>query len=124
MGARAQLAGHLREQLPETFRVVDNVGDLGVLEAPTVAAVQLIRTQLEPAPNMQGAYVQHFEVWVVEVKTDPELAEDSLDDALDLVLEKLDDLPPATWSTADREMHPAGYHAYKITAQLITARED
>jgi hypothetical protein len=125
VGARAQLAGHLRQVLPDTFRVVDTIGDLGVLESPTVAAVQIIRTKLEHAEAQpMGAYLQHFDIWVIEPKTDPDLLEDALDDALDEVLLALDNLPPATWVDATRQMHPSDYHAYKIDALLGTLRED
>ncbi len=119
MGVRADLAAHFRDGLDATTHlVVADVRELQ-LEAPTVAAVQIVRTTVERAPEQPlGAFLMSFDIWVIATTTDPTRADDALDDALDEVLQLIDAHPWMTWGTAEREVHAAGYAGYKITAQV------
>lgn len=123
MGARAQFADYLDSVLPDTIEIRRTLEGVGELDNPTEAVVQLERTKLEPAPNSQGTILQTFLVWVLVPVTDMAEVEDQLDDALDLVVEAIDGCTWAMLTTATRDMHPDGYHAYKIDVTLATARQ-
>lgn len=123
MGARAEFVEFITPLLPGTFEILSTYSGLGELDNPTTAVVQLLRTELAPAPNAQGTILQQFELWVIEPKTDTDELEDTLDDSLDTVLEAVDGCTWAQWTKATRTMHPGSdYHAYKIDLTLATKR--
>lgn len=119
MGARADLAAALTEALPDTMQIVDDVRDLGVIDPEYTTVLQLLRLRLEPASTI-GAYWTDFALWVVSPEEDPQLVDDDLDDRLDQVIEALQPLTYLGWTAAERDMHPSGFHAYRITIRTRT----
>lgn len=116
MGARQQLGVALDAALPDSIVIVTDVRDLGELAPEITGVVQIIRTNIDNLGEKNQ--LQHMELWVVDPHIDPSLAEDSLDDNLDAVIEALARLDWLLWTTAERGLHPGGkYEAYKITIQ-------
>lgn len=120
MGVRSDLAAALDAALPDSVQVVKTVRDLGELDPAVTGVVQLVRTQVAPAPET-GSFLNTFDVWTVTPKTDSDLVDDDLDAALDALLEAMLPLGYLAWETAEREMHPDGYHAYKMN---VTVKSD
>ena len=119
MSVRTDLGDALSSVLPNTFRIITDYRDIGELPPEITGAVQLIRSTVQ---NLGiGRQKQTFELWVIDPHLTPELAEDSLDDNLDLVIEALEGNDWLVWTEASRTLHPGGkYEAYKMTIQHET----
>ncbi len=96
------------------------------LDDPSIRCVlQIVRQRIAPAPeNPRGAFAETHELWVVSSVTDPDLVEDALDDRLAEVIEILDGINFLTWSSAERRIHGSNRHAYMISIQLSTQKEE
>lgn len=115
MGARQQLAGALIQGLnDDTVQVVPDLRVLGTLDPQTSWIIQLFRTSIEPGSTI-GKFWADFELWVVDPSKESETVEDSLDDHVDDLINVLDSLTWLTWSKAERDTHPSGYHGYRLT---------
>ncbi|SEF13793.1 hypothetical protein [Jiangella alba] len=84
--------------------------------------VSIYRTVVTPAPNRQGARLHDLSIAVLSSISDPARADEALSDALDDVLDVLDNDPQLrglVWSEARRTV-VANYPAYEITTQVAT----
>jgi len=122
MGARAQLNAVLEEKLPDV-RVIADVRELPDLDPSYRYAIQLVRNKISPA-NRLDQFLEEFELWVLDARTDPELVEDALDEHVDELVLVLDRLPWLVWSEGTRELNPDNYHGYKFTLTAGTQREE
>ncbi len=96
------------------------------LDDPSIRCVlQIVRQRIVPSPeNPRGGFGETHELWVVTSVTDPDLVEDALDDRLAEVIEILDEIPFITWSSAERRIHGSNRHAFMISIQLETQKEE
>lgn len=114
MSARTQLAAALKTALPKYAHFdTENVPD--TLSKPTI--VVRFRNYV-PAPNAQGNLFAEFIVTVASPHTDPQKAEDDLDDRLAAVLAVLQAYPALTWSRAAKAQLKSAYLAFDITISL------
>lgn len=96
------------------------------LDDPSIRCVlQIVRQRIVPSPeNPRGGYAETHELWVVTSVIDPELVEDALDDRLAEVIDIIDEIPWLTWSSAERRIHGSNRHAFMISIQLSTQKEE
>jgi hypothetical protein len=89
--------------------------------------VSVIRTLTEPAPNAQGARRHELTISVMTSLTDPERADEALDEAFRAVLGVIDtdpDFGGLTWLRADRTVNGnQQYPGMAITATCYTPKE-
>jgi hypothetical protein len=124
MSSRKDLAAALTEALPETVKVIDHPKDIDAQAGSVRAVVMISRTEIAPAPNQQGSYLQTFEIVVVEPRTDQDgVSEDSLDDITDEVIEALDDLDWLRWSNCSRATYAGTHPAYKFDLTITSQKE-
>lgn len=117
MNSRLGLMGALAAKLPARYKVIAPKA-LDAIE-PKHPVVMVIRTNMEPGPNL-GSYISTFAVWIIEPKLiDPE---DDLDDALDEVIVALDGYDFVTWTDAERSTY-LDQPAYRLTAKTIDKKE-
>lgn len=123
--SRHQLADALQAALPVTYKVVPDPRSLGELDPSMSCYVQVVRQTIKNSPpNPIGDYWETFELWVIEATTDPDTAEDALDDKLTEVLGAIDEIGNwLRWRSADRRIHKSERHAYMITVETITEKE-
>lgn len=118
MSVRSDLADALRPLLPATYKIVDVPRSLDGLEAKR-PVVLLYRESRAKAPNAIGDYFDTFTLYVVSPIIDTRRAEDALDDALDAVVDALDQIKWLNWSTAERSLFgDAMAPAYKVTLTI------
>lgn len=118
MRAREYIRAGLRDAHP-SLNIIDTLQHLGEADAEYAGRVQIIRQQIEPAPEL-GFYLESLDVWVVTNQTDPTVVEDDLDELTDDVTDTLRDLGGVRWLTSTREMHPSGLHGYRIRITVKT----
>lgn len=124
MSVRTELQQAIEAGLTNV-KVVATLANLGELDPTYTGVVQVIRTDVTPSTQQpQGAYINTFEVWLIDPHTDPEVVEDTLDALLDALLELFDDIGWLTWGKAERSMYSDSYHAWKLSPVIIgSARE-
>lgn len=119
---RAQLAAALTEALPDTYTVYGYPLALGPISAGIDAVIVVERRKVVPAPN-QGSARETFWVWVVIDLVDEEIAEDTLDAALETVQDALIPLAWCSSPEASREKYDEQKHAYRIEITVNTNKE-
>lgn len=115
---RTALAAHLKDVLPDTWRVVDHDDDV-VLSGP-YPCVMTYTERIER--GVTRAYRNYFVTVVVMVARQTEENTD-LEAALEEVLEAMDlwDFP-ADWEVAERSVFDDRYPAYKVTTTMNVRR--
>lgn len=124
MSVRTELAAAIEAGI-DGVKVIASLLALGELDPAYRGVIQIIRTDVTPSKMQpQGAYLNTFEVWLIDPHTDPETVEDLLDDLLDELLELFDDLGWLEWDKAERSMYSDQYHAWKLAPVTVaSARE-
>jgi hypothetical protein len=116
MSARKDLARELRKIVPKAWVIVDT--DKALDETTRIALLISQRT-IEPAPNAIGNHKVTLNLYVIDPHTDPDAAEDGLDDAVDTILFEFDRIPWASWTTASKVIYQ-GRRAYEIPIEAFT----
>lgn len=121
MNSRKAFAAAIRKQLGRRYKVIDHPRNLDAVETKR-PVVMLIRTEMKPAANAQGAYLNEIAVWIIEPKTID--AEDALDDALEDVILALDAFPGVLWTSAERSTYGDDEQpAYRIQTTTVSTKE-
>ena len=119
MSARRDLARELRKLVPKAWKIVDT--DRAIDDAKVTALLISQRT-IERAPNAQGNHRVTLNLYVIDPHTDPDSAEDGLDNAVDsllFTLDKSEALRAVVWTTATKVVYQ-GRRAYEIPITVYT----
>jgi hypothetical protein len=118
MSVRSELAAALKPLLPATVKIIDVPRSIDGMEAKR-PVVLLYRESRAKAPNAMGDYFDTFALYVVTPGVDVRRSEDALDDALDSVVDALDQITWLNWSIAERSLFGENQApAYKITLTI------
>jgi hypothetical protein len=119
MNARQGLADALAKKLGRKYKVIPKPREMDALEAGR-PVVMVIRTDVQPAANAQGSYLNEIAVWVIDPSIEDE---DALDDALDATILAIDDYPFVIWTKAERSTYGELYPAYRIATTALSQKE-
>lgn len=126
MRARTYVADTLRAALPKTWRVVDSETTLDRLSSITVRVSNQRIKRLDAAPA--GAYDTTLMVTLISPNADFAKAEGELEDALDVLVEAIEDQFGTAWDEASKVLHgPDGgpYNlAWDVPLHVYLSRED
>lgn len=118
MSIRLQLAEQLEQLLPG-IKIIPNSRNVDSLG--TTPAVQISLQTITPLPEAPaGANLATFTVTIVTPHTDPEQAEDDLDDLVGDLLTALDKLEVLDWSEARKVLWDDRHLAYDVTVTAVT----
>jgi hypothetical protein len=121
---RTQIADRLRGLLPAEWLVLATAREFDMPDGTVPAVVAVQRSQIAPAPNYAGAWIETFDVWLITTSQvdDPSL-EDDLDALLDTTLEAVDGDRAIALETATRTTYgDRQLHAWQIAIQSISER--
>lgn len=120
MNARKGLAAALAKKLGRRYKVIPQPRTIDAIEAGK-PVVMVIRTDVAPAANAQGSYLNELAVWVIDPSA---VDEDALDDALDAVILAIDSYPFVIWTKAERSTYGDNeYNAYRIATTALSQKE-
>ena len=118
MSVRSELAAALKPLLPTTIKIIDVPRSIDGMEAKR-PVVLLFRESRAKAPNAMGDYFDTFALYVITPGVDTRRSEDALDNALDQVIDALDQIQWLNWSIAERSIFGDNQApAYKITLTI------
>lgn len=118
MSVRSELAAALKPLLPTTIKIIDVPRSIDGMEAKR-PVVLLFRESRAKAPNAMGDYFDTFALYVIAPGVDTRRSEDALDNALDQVIDALDQIQWLNWSIAERSIFGDNQApAYKITLTI------
>lgn len=120
---RAAVIDALKPLLPSSWKLVAYQTNLDSISQPVVV-LKLEEVQRHPAAP-QGARLITYTLTIIEPKTAPGPADDSLDTNLVLLLEAIDATPGLNWSSAKRvatDTNPA--FDVSLTFDNITTSEE
>jgi len=119
MSVRSELAAALKPLLPASVKIIDVPRSIDGMEAKR-PVVLLYRESRAKAPNAMGDYFDTFALYVVTPGVDVRRSEDALDDALDAVVDALDQIKWLQWTSAERSIFGDNQApAYKITLTIV-----
>lgn len=120
---RQDLDAALKPVLPTKWKLY---GYADEIDPPLHPVVMIRQSKVERSPAAPSGIWQHtIAVFVMVPQTDPERAEDALDNALDTLIECIEDLsfPGLTWTGAER-VTAGNLPAYEISLTITTARKE
>lgn len=121
MSTRSQVAAQLAAILPATLRVIDHPREIDTPGDDLTGVVIVHRRSIAKHPHAgPGNYLETFAIWLIEPLVDEQLAEDSLDANLQLVIDALDGVSWGDWQTAERTTFIDTYPAYRVDLTLST----
>lgn len=119
MSVRSWLAELLTAELPADWTLRPGVGDVDVLEGPTII---LWPAELSPGPQ-RGVRTHELRVRLMtEVQDDTE-ADDELDALLPVLLDVIERNDPLVWTAAERGIHAETFHAWTVTVRVPAKKE-
>jgi hypothetical protein len=117
--ARVDLGAALAGWLGEGYSVFPDVQPIDDVTKPTLL---LVRTRVEKLPSApMGAWLNTLALYVIVPQ---HAGEDALDQALEDVLEALDEAAETKWDSAERETWNDTNPAYAITLTTHSTRTD
>lgn len=117
MSGRTELAAHLTDVLPSTWRVIDHDDSPTITRTTVMTWVQSIEHS-----TTLGHWRWSINVLVMIPKQTG--GDNDLEDALEEVLEAIDLWDyPIDWRTAEYSVYAETYPAYKVTCEMHTKRE-
>lgn len=121
---RTQIADRLRGLLPAEWLVLATAREFDQPDGTVPAVVAVMRSQIQPAPNYAGAWIETFDVYLITTsQVDDESLEDDLDALLDQALEAIDSDGAIALQQATRTTYgDRGLHAWQIALQSISER--
>lgn len=121
MTVRSDLAALLKPLLPKTWKIVPFAEDYTV---GTHHVVMLVPQTITRAPEAPMGVLRHtYNVIVIEPKTDPEKAEDSLDDAVGQLLHAIEVTPGIGFSEATRTVWNDSNPSWDISMSVYSQKE-
>jgi len=118
---RDQLATALKPLLPKAWRIIPYTTNLDTVDGVTLMMRQ---TRIEKAPNSQGNHQVTLVLTVIDPHTDPQRAEDALDEEVGQLLYAFLPIEWLNWTVAERVVFGELNHAYDITLTLYTKAKE
>lgn len=119
---RSQLVDALTPVLPGSWELVPTQRTVDTLSHPIVQLSQ-ISIRRDPNAPQSSALLTTFTLTVVDPLTDPERAEDNLDDEVLTLIFALDGLGWLRWTDATKVIWQDSHLAYDITIETLTRQD-
>lgn len=116
---RKQIADALAPLLPDTYVIWPY--PKGNVQPGNEVALVIERRTITPA-DTTATYDETYYVWVLTGVEDEEVAEDELDDALEIVQDAFAGVTWCTVPTATRDMY-GDLHGWRLETQIKTTKE-
>jgi len=97
-----------------TWRIVDHEAPVTRIN-PGETVVQVVRTRVRPGERLDRSMSSTLWVRLLTGVTDPDLADDELDDRLGVLLAYLDTDPLLRWEEAERGVFADTFPSYVVT---------
>jgi hypothetical protein len=121
MSVRSQLEEALRAVIPTAWKLIPYQDNVDTLDAPLVMFKQSTITKAPEAPR--GAYLFNYVITLVNDQTDPQKAENALDDDVETLFAILDGLRAMVPMEATKVLFQDTYMAYDITLKILTRKD-